>query len=67
MQKIILVIIIALISISIIWWMQAQPFGEPAVSVSQRGGMTIEKEIDAVDIGNFDAEFQSIDADISNL
>lgn len=67
MQRIILVIIIALISISIMWWMQAQPFGEPAVSVSGRGSMTIEKQVEAVDIGNFDAEFQSIDGEISNL
>ncbi len=67
MQRIILVIIIALISISSIWWMQAQPFGEPTVSVSGKGSATIEQQINAVDIGNFDAEFQSIDDEISNL
>lgn len=67
MQRIFFIIVIALTLISIIWWMQAQPMGEPTISVSGGSGATIKKQIEEVDIGNFDAEFQSIDAEISNL
>lgn len=67
MQRILLTIIIALIFIGIIWRIQSQPLGGPLVSVSNGSGITIEKQIKAVDIGNFDAEFQSIDTEIANL
>lgn len=67
MQRILLTIVIALIFIGIIWRMQSQPLGGPLVSVSNGNGVTIEKQIKAVDIGNFDAEFQSIDIEIANL
>ncbi len=68
MKRIILVIIIALGMIGIIWWYQAQvPVGGPTVSVTNTQSESIEAQIEAIDVGDLDAEFQEIDAGISSI
>ena len=68
MQRIIIVIIITLIFMSIIWWYQAQmPSGSPTVSVTNMKSESVETEIEAIDIGDLDGEFQEIDAGIATL
>lgn len=68
MKRIILVIVIALGMIGIIWWYQARvPVGGPTVSVTNTQSETVEAQIEAVDIGDLDGEFQEIDAGIATL
>lgn len=68
MKRIILVIVIALGMIGIIWWYQARvPVGGPTVFVTNTQSETVEAQIEAIDIGDLDVEFQEIDAGIATL
>lgn len=68
MQRIILIIIIALVSIGVIWWYQAQiPVAGPTVSVTTMQQESLEAEIESINVGDLDADFKEIDADISTL
>ena len=68
MQRIILIIIVALVSIGVIWWYQAQvPVAGPTVSVTNMQQEDLKTEIESIDVGDLDADFKEIDTDISTL
>ncbi|MCR4322797.1 MAG: hypothetical protein NUV61_01790 [Candidatus Azambacteria bacterium] len=68
MKRIILIIVITLIFIGIIVWYQAQiPIGGPTIFVTNTNSENIKTEIEVIGIGDLDAGFLEIDADISTL
>lgn len=66
MKHIIFIIVIAALAVALIAWFQAQPVGEPVVSVTN-GTQDFAAEAQSIDIGAEEDGFREIDADIAQL
>lgn len=73
-KKIVLITLAVLAAAALlgIWWWRSQSpnifnISTPPVAAPEDSSSAINQEIGALDIGNLDAEFQQIDADLNQL
>ena len=67
-KKLLIAIIVIILAAAGIWWWRSQA---PATPSGEAAGnddtATISQELETVDLGDLDKEFQSIDADLNAL
>ena len=66
----IIIIVLALTAISVWWWTSRSAPSLPSLEPEAPGSDTtsaIESELQNIDLGDLDAEFQNLDADINSL
>ena len=67
-KKLLIAIIVIVLAAAALWWWQSQvPAAPSAEETGSDDTATISQELDAVDLGDLDKEFQTIDADLNAL
>lgn len=65
--KLLIIVVIVILAAAGIWWWQAYTPTQPVEAPPDDTSAAISQELGTVDLGNLDAEFQQIDADLNTL